>query len=372
MKKNLAMITSARGGLAHYGIQLYGPLQKYVNPFYITYADATIDDIVRENIDEVYPLIKNNDASSIIETLRFLEEKKISYINFHVATTARKYHMHYIALLSKARLAGIKVIGTIHDVMPFESFYINPSAIELLYSCMDHYIVGSEAESEKLQLYFQVPKDKITVINHGPYTIFNNHKFDQKTAQKQLGIPADKKVILFFGFLRPHKGLKYLIKAFKGIRKEMKDAWLYISTDLNYSPQLKELFQMIDKTGVADSVQLIKKYVPSSEIEPIFKAADVVVLPYTQVSQSGVLNIAYAFKKPVVVTDIFSEASMVENKFGKVAKKGDVDSLKNSITDLLSNPEKAKKYGLAAYEYAAKENSWENMAEKLNKIIENV
>lgn len=372
MKKNLAVITSAKGGLAHYSTQLYGPLQKYVNPFYITYADAVVDDIVHKNINEINPLIRNNDASSIINTLNFLKENKIDCIDVNIATTARRYHMHYTALLSKAKLAGIKIIGTIHDVMPFESFYINPAAIELLYSCMDHYIVGSKDEQEKLKLYFQIPEEKVDIVVHGPYTIFDNSLFDKQSARKKLGIPQNKKVILFFGMLRPHKGLNYLIKAFKNILKEIPDAWLYISTDLNYSPQLKELPELVKKNGISDKVQLVKKYVPSSEIEPIFKAADVVALPYTKVSQSGVLNIAYAFKKPVVVTNIFPEADLIDNKFGKVAKPRDVNSLSEKIIDLLKDKKTADNYGKQAFNYATKENSWEKMAEKLNKIIENV
>lgn len=368
-KHNLAFITSASSGLAHYTTQIFKPIKKYVNPYYITYSGVSVDEIVIDNVGKVRQLVKNNDSFSILMTLKFFKDKKIDIANFHVGTTARKCHLHFIALLSKLKLNGVKIIGTIHDVMPFESFYINPAAIELLYSCIDHYIVGSEEESNKLQLYFQIPEKKITVIPHGPYTIFDKKKYSKESARKKLNIPKNKKVILFFGQLKPHKGLEYLVKAFKAVVKEVPDAWLYISTDLSYSPQLNDFLQRIEKTGAGDRIQLVSKYVSSYEIEAIFKASDLVVLPYTQVSQSGVLNLAYAFKKPVVVTDVFSDTVKIKDHFGKVAVREDVVSLKNCITELLKDPSKMENYGNAAYDYATNENGWDKMAEEMDRII---
>ena len=144
---------------------------------------------------------------------------------------------------------------------------------------------------------------------------------------------------------------------------------MYISTDLSYSPQLNDFLQRIEKSGVRENIQLIKKYVSSYEIEPIFKAADLVVLPYTQVSQSGVLNLAYAFKKPVVVTDVFSDNARINNQFGKVAIREDVASLKDCIVEMLKDPQKMEKYGQAAYEHAVGDNGWDKMADTMDKII---
>lgn len=369
-KPNLAIFTSAHGGLAHYVIHLYKPLEKYANLYYVTYADSAIDDLVNSEVHKVYPLLEDIGAGNILNILKFLKDKKIDFINFNIGTTARKMYLYYVILLSRAKLMGIKVISTIHDVLPFESFYTDPAAMELLYSCSDHYIVGNEAEVNKLKLYFRVPDEKITVIKHGPYTIFDNNKYSKITARKKLDIPQDKKVILFFGLLRPHKGLKFLIKAFKGVLNKIPDSWLYISTDLSYSPQLNEFLQRIEKTGVSKSIQLVKGYVPSDEIEAIFKAADVVVLPYTQVSQSGILNLAYAFKKPVVVTDIFPEADIIDNKFGAVAKTADISSLEKAIVEILQkNPSELSKMGVDAYKQSIKSSSWDKAASTINNII---
>ena len=376
MKNNnkpvLAFFTSAQGGLSHYVIHLYGPISKYVKPYYITYSDTVVDDLVQQNVNKVYQLLKNGSAFSISNTLRFLQQKKIRYINFHIGTTARKYSLYYTALLSKAHLQGIKIIGTMHDVMPFEASNEDPAALDLLYSCVDHYVVGNEVELSKLQLYFQIPKKKIDIIQHGPYTLFDNKKYTKETARKELKILANKKVILFFGLLRPYKGLKYLIKAFKYVIKEIPNSWLYISTDLSYSPQFNEYLSRIEKTGASKYIQLVRDYIPSDKIEAVFKAADLVVLPYTQISQSGILGLAYAFRKPVVVTDIFPDVNTIERRFGGVAKIADENSLAKKIIELLSKPTKElEKMGNEGYKHSIQQSSWQQAAQKIHQIIKN-
>lgn len=371
-KPSLAFFTSANSGLAHYVVHLCKPIAKHVKPYYITYADTVIDDLVQRDVNKVYQLLKNDSSFSISNTLRFLQQKKIRYINFHIGTTARRYSIYYTALLSKARLQGIKIIGTMHDVMPFESFYEDPAALDLLYSCIDHYVVGSEAELNKLQLYFRIPNKKTTIIKHGPYSLFDNKKYTKESARKVLNIPANKKVILFFGQLKPHKGLKYLIKAFKMITKEIPNSWLYISTDLSYSPQLNEYLERIHRTGASKSIQLVREYVPSDKIEAIFKAADLVALPYTQISQSGILNLAYAFRKPVVVTDIFPDANIINRNFGSVAKVEDEKALARKIIELLEKSSKElEKIGNKGYKFSIDQNSWQKAAKQMQKIIKN-
>lgn len=371
--QNVAILTSANSGLAHYVLHMFEPLKKYVNPYYVTYSNALLDDLVEQKVKKVYPLIENGSASSILMTKKFFAEKNISVINLHIGTTAKKFFFHYTLLIAQAKLAGIKVIGTMHDVMPFESLNIDPAAIELLYSGIDHYVVGNESEYAKLQLYFRIPDKNITIIDHGPYTLFDTNKYSKESARKHLQIPPERRVVLFFGLLRPYKGLKYLIKAFRRVVKEVPDALLYIVSDLRHAPHLNEFLQRVEKAGIGKYIQLVKEYVPSSEIEPIYKAADIVVMPYTQVSQSGILNLAYGFKKPMIVTDVFPEASQIDRRFGRVAKAADVTSLERSIIDLLRMDQaKLQAMGSASYRWASKANNWEKAAEKMYTVIRKI
>ncbi len=370
MKKNLAFFTSSARGLAHYVTHLYPEIKKYYNPFFITYSQREVDDLVKEKVDEIYPLIQNQSASSILSVMKFLTSNKIDMINLHVSDTVRKMHIQYFAMMSYAKYLGIPVCLTIHDVLTMESMYIDPAAIELLYSLGDSFIVGNEGEKEKLQFYFNVKKESIVVAPHGPYTMFDNHKYEPESAKKELGLDG-KTVVLFFGQIRPNKGLKHLIKSLPLISEKNKDVILYISTDLHLStPELNEYLKRIESTGTGANIRIVREYIPSSEIEKVFKAADVVALPYTQVSQSGVLNLAFAFKKPVIVSDVFSEASIINGKMGYAFSAGKYKDLAQSLLKVLSLKDKGKSMGEAGYKYSIEKSNWQQAAELTNHAFE--
>lgn len=357
-KMNVAFFTSAARGLAHYVLHLYKPISKYSRPYYVTYKGQKLDDLVENKIKSIYPLVENNSASSILETIKFLKRKKIDIMNIQVSDTVRKMYMYYSALINYARSVGISVCLTIHDVLTIESMSIDPSAIELLYLTGDSYIVGNEEERDKLVYYFNKEKKNIVPVTHGIYDMFDGKKYTKESAKKSLKI-KNENVILFFGQIRPNKGLKYLVKALPLVLKKYPDTLLYISTDLHLStPELNEFLKRIEKEKIAKHIRLVREYVPSCEIEKVFKAADLVVLPYTQIAQSGVLNLAWGFKKPVVVSDIFNEKEIIENNFGKVAKSQDRVSISEAIIEILSMKDKGKSMGSKAYQYREASANW--------------
>jgi len=368
-KPNVAFFTSAARGLAHYVAHLYPDIKPYVNPFYVTYSGQEVDDLAAEQAGKIYRLIDRQSAMSALETIRFLESKKIDLVNLQVSDTVKKAHMQYFAILAYAKYLGIPVCLTIHDVFTIESAAIDPSAIELIYLLGDSFIVGNETERDKMELYFSKRAKDIVVVPHGPYTLFDGDKWSCGSAKTELEL-KNKKVILFFGQIRPNKGLKYLIKAFPSILKEHKNAHLYISTDLHMStPELNDYLNRIEKSGVKNNITLIKDYIPSKEIEKVFKAADVVVLPYTQISQSGVLNLAFAFKRPVVVSSAFFEAETINGKMGYSFPTGDYKSLANGVNKILSLPDRGVKMGEAGYEYSTQKTNWKIGAELTNKAF---
>jgi D-inositol-3-phosphate glycosyltransferase len=363
-KKNVAIFTSAARGLAHYVAHLYGPLQKRANLFYVTFDGQEVDPLVKEQVPRVYQIIRDQSASSILEAIRFLKNKKIDLINLHVSDTVRRMYLQYFAMMSYARNLGIPVCLTIHDVFTIEALDLDPAVVELIYSLGDSNIVGNYSERDKLEFYFNVPEKKIVVVSHGPYNLFDKHRYSKDQAKKALGLKG-KKVILFFGQIRPNKGLKHLIKAFPLILKEHKDAMLYISTDLHLStPELNEYLRRLERSGVSEKIKLVKDYIPSDEVERVFKAADVVALPYTQVSQSGVLNLALAFKKPVVVSDAFFEATRINGKAGYSFRAGDYKALAAALSRVLSLKDIGVSLGERGYKVALASTDWNRAAER--------
>lgn len=363
-KLNVAIFTSAARGLAHYVAELFPILKNDVNPYYVTFDGQQVDDIVREEVGRVYQIVRDQSASSLLEVIQFLKNKKIDVINLHVSDTVRRMHMQYVAMMGIAKSLGIPICMTIHDVFTIEAMDIEPAAIELLYGLGDSYIVGNDNEKDKLAFYFNVPEESIVVATHGPYTIFDKNKISPAEAKDALGLTG-KKVVLFFGQTRPNKGLKYLIKAFPIILKNHPDAFLYISTDLHLStPELNEYLVRLNRSKVIEQIKLVTDYIPSKDIEKVFKAADVVVLPYTQISQSGILNLAYGFKKPVVVSSAFMEADHINGLYGYSFKSEDHTELANVVSKILSMPDMGKKMGKTAYiDTVVKGKSWKKAAE---------
>lgn len=369
-KPNVAFFTSAARGLAHYVAHLYPDIKKYANPYYVTYANQEVDDLAQEQAGKTYKLIDPNSSVSVLEVIRFLENKKIDLINVQVSDTVKKLHMQYFAILSYAKYMGIPICLTIHDVFAVESMVAEPSAVEMIYLLGDSFIVGNESEKDKLELYFKRKEEEIVVVPHGPYTLFDKGNWTQKEAKESLGL-KNKKVILFFGQIRANKGLKYLIKALPLVIKSFPDVHLHISTDLHMStPELNDYLNRIQRSGVKENVTLVKDYIPSNEVEKIFKAADVVVLPYTRISQSGVLNLAFGFKKPVVVSDVFFEARVINSKMGYCFQNEDYKSLAACISKIFSLPDMGVALGKEGYRFATGQTSWKQAAGLTNKAFE--
>lgn len=366
-KPNLAFFTSASRGLAHYVAHLYPDIKKYVNPYYVTYTNQEVDDLAQKVAKTVHQLIDRTSATSVIETIRFLEKNKIGTINLQVSDTVKKAHMQYFAILSYAKYLEIPICLTIHDVFSVESLAIDSSAIEMIYMLGDSFIVGNESEKEKLELFFSKKSNDIVIVPHGPYTMFDNKKWTSESAKKSLGL-SGKKIILFFGQIRPNKGLKYLIKALPKVLERHPDAHLYISTDLHMStPELRDYLNRIEKSGAKNHTTLVKEYIPSSEIERVFKAADVIALPYTQISQSGILNLAFAFKKPVVVSDVFYESGDIDGKMGYGFPSTNVSALAGALSKVLDLPDRGVAMGEKGFKFATSKNSWQSAARLTNK-----
>ncbi len=126
---------------------------------------------------------------------------------------------------------------------------------------------------------------------------------------------------------------------------------------------------LLIKSGTKNHTTLIKEYIPSNQIERIFKAADVVALPYTQISQSGILNLAFAFKKPVIVSDVFFESDIINNKSGYVFPSTNIEQLANKLSQILSLSDLGKAMGENGYKYSVNKNSWRKVAKITNKAF---
>lgn len=380
----VAIISSLTGGLGHYCAHLVNPLSKYCYIKFITYPQLDLtgtvvkqitDSLVRRYIKWARFSLEESNPLSIVSINEYLATKGINILNVHVGTTVKQKINYFTTLLVYTKkLNNKKLIYTLHDVLPFDE---NKKLIKLLkvfYSLSDYFIVGNEWEKKKLIKYFAVPDVKIAIIPHGIYNLFDRNLYTKNIARSYLDLPKDKKIILFFGFLREYKGFDYLIKAAHIISRKKDDLIIYVASALKYAPKdlIEKSLQLISKYNLQEKFILNLNYLDSLDIEATFKASDIVALPYTHVSQSGVLQMAFGFKKPVVITDAFFEKYWISEKAGLVAKREDPYSLAKKLSQLMNDNEKMKSFGDFGFKYATEQFNWASIAEKYFEVYQKV
>lgn len=199
-------------------------------------------------------------------------------------------------------------------------------------------------------------EDKVYVIPHGVFTYYN------RWCKERI---KEQKVILFFGFIEDYKGIEYLIKAEPLISKEVQDAKIIIAGKGDFS-QYGKLIKH------ENSFEIINEFVPDEKVAELFQRASLVVVPYTDASQSGVLTIAYSFGKPVIATDVGGLSEAVDDgRTGYIVPPKDEKALANAIIKLLQD-DKLRIEMSENVSTKAQEISWDNIAKKHIEVYEKV
>lgn len=348
-KPKIAMVAFFKGGIGHYIAELSGYLREDFDLAYISYAyglpgDKIIldDPAIKKNLtSKPFFGIKYNHyqetIASLGQVIEFLKNQKIDILHVHIGTIARETAYYLISLITVSKNMGLKVLYTFHDVEPFEDYAGGLELLKTFYNLCDFATVGGKNEFNKLVENYGFNKNKLKIAPHGVYKIFDFHKFDRTSSRQHLGIPEDAKVLLNFGIYRPYKGFDDTIKAMPAILEKNPKAYLYISSGLRLFKNIDHLKKLVSDLHLEKHVKLNFEFVSSNEIEPIFKAADLVVLPYKQVSQSGILNISYYFKKPMIVSNLFVEAPEIVAQMGVVVKPGQEAEIAKAANLLLKD-----------------------------------
>jgi glycosyltransferase involved in cell wall biosynthesis len=223
---------------------------------------------------------------------------------------------------------------------------------------------------------FAVTADKVSVIPFGINNTAPNTALTSVEAKRRLGVSSDDKTILFFGNIAPYKGLEYLVAAFAELSRRDSNYRLVIAGRPKGSESYwNRLRETILRNGLRERVTERIEYVPDDQTELYFKAADVLVLPYTRVFQSGVLFLGYSFGLPAVAADIGTlKAEIIEGKTGFVFKPQDSSDLARVIgqyfeSDLFRNLE-SRRAGINAY--ANDQYSWSKVAAVTTQVYSNL
>ena len=202
-----------------------------------------------------------------------------------------------------------------------------------------------------------IKSEKIVCVPHGDYAFFTNFSKSE--------IKEDNSV-LFFGRIKPYKGIKYLIEAESIMSKKISNYKIVIAGEGDITPYENDI-----KNN--PKIVIINEYINDSDVAVLFQKASVVVLPYVEATQSGIIPIAYAFKKPVVVTNVGSIPEVVvDGLTGFIVPPEDAKSLAYAIQKLLQDDELRELMGENAHKKMKDELSWDKISEKTIEIYNNI
>ena len=195
--------------------------------------------------------------------------------------------------------SGIKVISIVHNVTPHEGGLMDRQLSKYFFRSCDGFITLSSSVLDDLARYH--PGAPVRTVPHPMYSFFGE-KLDRGSACSHLGLDPQKKYLLFFGLIRPYKGLDLILKALDHPHIRSMNICLLVAGEFY---EKKEIYQkIIDDLEIGDKVILSDKYIPDGEVKYFFSAADLVVQPYKSATQSGVTQIAYQFERPTLVTHV--------------------------------------------------------------------
>ena len=243
---------------------------------------------------------------------------------------------YYLLFIFFAKRKDNKIIFLCHNVEEHEHGLaggVKRFIARLVLKKGSGFIVHSRGEKRQLTQLLK-KKAALSVVSPLPLVeIFDKNRYTPTSSREKLGIPAQRKVILFFGFIREYKGLNYLLKALPLVKTYDPDILLLIVGEV-WGKQLhyQRYMHMINELGIEKNTSFINRYVYNEEVEMYFKAGDFVVLPYTDGSGSGILQVAYGLNRPVVTTNISAfEDVVLEGKTGFMVPPADEKKLAETI-----------------------------------------
>lgn len=295
---------------------------------------------------------------------------------FHVLWNDKFELFDRVILMLWFRLFGHRVVYTAHNVntrkRDSRDSYLNRLSLRVQYSLVHRIFVHTERMKQELVTDFGVPGEKVVVIPFGINNTLPNTALTRHQARETLGLGSNHKVMLFFGRITPYKGLEHLVESLAELRKRDQNYRLLIAGPIKKSDEYWQRIQwMSDRVGTRGGIIQHICFIPDENVELYFKASDVVVLPYTDVFQSGVLILGYNFGLPVIVTDVGSlKNDVVEGRTGFVCRPRDPVALAACIEryfdgDLFRNLSDRRQEILR---YANERYSWTRVAEITEQV----
>ena len=271
------------------------------------------------------------------------------------------------------RRSGLPLVQTIHNVVPHKRYLgrLDHLLEGSYYRAFDRLLVHSQANGRELRArYPSIDEGSVAVVPHGNYCGQFDDPPGMAEARRRYGLPEGVPVALFFGVIRPDKGLDLLLDALA--LPPAANLHLLIAGKPEGEGQgfQREYQPRIDRLGLNARVHSVVRHIADEEVPAIFGACDLVVLPYRQVAMSGVLHLAYTMGRPVLASAVGALPEMVvPGVTGLLVPAGDSKALAAALGVLCRERSELQRMGESARQESLKY-SWDTIAETLGALYD--
>ena len=291
---------------------------------------------------------------------------------FHILWNNKIQLFDRTLLMLYYKWMGKRIVLTAHNVnagrRDTNDSLLNRLSLKVQYRLADHIFVHTDKMKSELLEQFGKQGGAVTVIPFGINNAVPNTDLTPAEAKRRLGIGPAEKTILFFGAIRPYKGVEHLLAAFERVASSDEGYRLIIAGEPKKGSEkyLREIQETIQHSSCREQVMQQITYIPDEQTELYFKAADVLALPYTEVFQSGVLFLAYSFGLPVIASDVGSfRDDIIAGKTGYVCLPCNSQDLARAIenyfhSDLFKDLDRRRQ---EIQNHAIARNSWDTVGE---------
>lgn len=358
-----------KGGISHYTGQMYRALKKKYDVTMVSYSLQYPKLLFKkEQKDYGNRAFEIRDTRYWINTASPLNwirsARKINQLNPDLVII-QWWHPYFAPcywMLARL-LKDTKILFVCHNVFPHERFPMDRFLTGQVLRHGDYFIVQSGMDAEDLRKVKPDACFRQTV--HPTYNVFRFRDMSREEGRKLLHINKEEKVLLFFGFVREYKGLKHMIRALPEITGRLEHVKLLIVGDFGNDRQ--DYLDLIAENNMERFIEIHDGYIPDQEVEKYFAACDLVVLPYESATQSGIVQIAYGFEKPVVVTAVGGLPDVVtDGKTGYVVEPKNPEALADAVAAFYEQEKEAE--FVANVQKEAYRFSWDRMVEVIESF----
>ena len=236
----------------------------------------------------------------------------------------------YAGVARLVRRRGVRVLYVCHNVLPHESSRLDRTLARLGLGAADAHIVHSTGDRDTLQRL--LPGRPQALVPLPVFDFFARGRIGREEARRALQV--DGPVALFFGLVRPYKGLDVLLEALAVVRRQLPLQLLVVGEF--YEPRAP-YDALVERLGIGAGVRFVDRYVANDEVETYFRAADVVVLPYKSATQSAIVQIALRFERPAIVTRVGGLPESVQaGVTGSIVPPEDPEALAGALVEFFA------------------------------------